>query len=83
MRCVWSVWGFETRDSLDILVSARRGSAYKKKVGLTRPCQLGPAVAQGKARAKKAKQRCEGVNRAEELGSMCVCSDRKDSTSTR
>ena len=71
MHCVWSVWGFETRDSLDILVSARRGSACKK-VGFTRPCQLGPAVAQGKARAKKAKQRCEGVNRAEELGSMCV-----------
>lgn len=83
MHYVWSVWGFETRDSLDISVSARRGSACKKKVGLAHPSHLGPAVAQGRARAERAKQRCEGVNRAEELGSMCLCSDMKDSASTR
>lgn len=82
MHYVWSVWGFETRDSSDISVRARRGSACKKKVGLAHPCQLGPAVTQGKTRAKRVK-RCEGVNRAEELGSMCLFSDMKDSTSTR
>lgn len=40
-------------NSLNVSVNARRALACKKKVELTCPCGLGPAVAKGKARTKR------------------------------